>query len=210
MKKLLFAVCALAAISLLAPSAGFAQEFQNRIGVYTTADAAACSTAAAANVPFNFYVVAVNPVGATGVWTSLDAFEFTMTITHGVGDMMFRLAETLAPGAINVGTYTDQYNAEFACGFATPVPITNGFATLVTWNVMCLTTGPFLVYLGPADPASVPGMMALNNTVAGNADLVGCLPSSGAVDQPVFGINAPGQVIPVQESTFGDVKALFR
>jgi len=209
MKKLLFAVCALAAISLLAPSAGFAQEFQNRIGVYTTAGAAACSTNAVVNVPFEIYCVAINPVGATGVWTALDAFELTMTITHGAGDSMFRLSETLASGAINVGSYVDQYNAEYACGFAAPEPIANGMVTLFKWTVMVLTPGPFRVFLSPGDPASVAGMMALNLNVNGAADTVGALPSSGAFNLPVFGINA-ADIVPVEASTFGDVKALFR
>ena len=208
MKKLLFAVCALAAISLLAPSAGFADPFQNRIGIYTTADAAAASYAATPNVPFNVYLVAVNPVGATGTWTSLDAFECTVTVTHGVADMMFRLSEELAPGAINVGTYTDQYNFEYQCGFATPVPIVNGFAQLAKWNVMVLSAGAFNYFLTPADPSSVPGSMALNLTVAGNADLIGALPSSGAGNVAVFAIN--GTTTPVESESFSNVKALFR
>lgn len=207
MKKLLFAVCALAAISLLAPSAGFA--FENRIGIYTTATAdAAYINPITASVPTNIYFVVINPLFPdTTPMTNIDAFEFKVTIT-GTPGTLFRLAETMATGAINVGVASDPYNSEYVVGLPTPLPVTSGKVSVLSWTVMPLTTGPYHFFLNPTTIPSVAGLMAINNTTAGNATLVGCTPSSGAFASEVFTLGATNT--PVVNDTFGGVKALFR
>jgi hypothetical protein len=167
MKKLLFAVCALAAISMLTPSAGFAQ-FENRIGLYTTptADAAHLNTLATFT-PTNLYLLAINPRNSDGsAATFVDAFECTMTVT---GPAYLGLSQTLPTGALDV----DSATLGFAVGFATPSAVTNGIVLLMTWNIMMTgaidDTGcpdcvnHLKVYLGPARIPSVPGgFMAIN------------------------------------------------
>jgi hypothetical protein len=211
MKKLLFAVCALAAISLLAPSAGFATPdpgvWNNRIGFYTTATADAASLPSmAATTPFNVYMVVCNPTGADGLPAAVDAFECSVSVT---GPSYFRLTETLGgTGALDVDSATNGY----AVGFAAPIPPTNGFCLLVTWNCMLMAPAssgsPWNMYMGPASIPSVPGGYMAVNVPSSDPMLQSCLPSSGDFAQAVFSIGET--VVPDEDVTFGAVKALFR
>ena len=208
MKKLLFAVCALVAISMLAPSAGFAQ-WENRIGIYTDANATDDHIASqATGVPFNIYFVLTSPKNADGSdIAQLDAFEFRVTV-NGTAGTLFKLGQTLPTGSINVGADTDPFNAEYAVGIATPVPVTGGLCSLLTWNCMTLTGGTYQFFLNPTSVPSVAGKMAINTYVEGNATLVGCMPSSDDFANPVFAVN--GDVVAIENDSFGGVKALFR
>ncbi len=210
MKKLLFAVCALAAISLLAPNAGFAQEWQNRIGIYTSATADAATYATTPVGQFSLYFVLNYPKLADGTdVTQLDAFEFVVTIT-GTAGTFFKLAQTLPPNALNVGVDSDPFNANYAVGAASPFPVTNHMATLMTWNCMALGAGPYSFFLHQTTAPAIPGHMAINVPLeGGNVELVACDPSSGDYAEAVFtiGTTPPNAV---ENETFGAVKALFR
>jgi hypothetical protein len=213
MKKLLFAVCALAAISMLTPSAGFAQ-FENRIGLYTTqtADAAHLNTLGTFT-PTNLYLLAINPRNSDGsAATFVDAFECTMSVT---GPAYLGLSQTLPTGALDV----DSATLGFAVGFATPSAVTNGIVLLMTWNIMLTgaidDTGcpdncvnHMKVYLGPASIPSVPGGFMAINVPNSPELLVPCSPSSGANNVPVFAIGEG--TVATETSAFGAVKALFR
>lgn len=208
MKKLLFAVCALAAISLLAPNAGYAQ-WENHIGIYTTAGAADHCFATTPLTPTNIYFVLSNPRLPDGTAvTGINAFELKVLIDGPAGSM-FRLAETLtAPGAINVGSAADPYNAEYLVGWAGTIPVVGGYCSVMTWNVLFLASGPFYFRLAPTTSPSVAGKMAFNTPVGEDAVLVGCMPSSEDFANPVF--SAGDCVVSTETSTFGNVKALFR
>lgn len=210
MKKLLFAVCALAAISLLAPSAGFAQEFVNRIGIYTTNTAGAAFITPTPSIPFNIYFILTNPILDDGLGapvTSLNAFELKVTI-DGPPGVLFKLSQTLLPNAINVANDGNPYSAEYAVGAAAPVPVVGAQCVLMSWNVLTSNAGPFYFYLNPTSAPGVPGKMAINAKVGANVVLVGCTPSSGAFASPAFAL---GDVtVPVESASFGGVKALFR
>ena len=101
MKKLLFAVCALAAISLLAPSAGFANTpdpavWNNRIGFYTTATADGVSLPSMAPFTgFNVYMVLCNPTAEDGSSAAVDAYECTVTVTGPAAAVVLRLSVTV-------------------------------------------------------------------------------------------------------------------
>lgn len=211
MKKLLFAVYALAAISLLAPSAGFAQDFVNRIGIYTTDTAgAAFINPAPLGTPFNIYFVVTNPkldAGAGAAVTAIDAFEFIVTI-NGPANLLFKLSQTLLPNSLNVGQDGNPYNAEYAVGAAAPVPVTGGQRVLMSWNVLLSSPGPFLFYLNPTTAPAIPGKMAIEAVIGSEVQLVPCMPSSGAFANPVFALGST--VVPVESASFGGVKALFR
>lgn len=213
MKKLLFAVCALAAISLLAPNAGFAQDpdpnvWENRIGVYTTADAASASMVSqVAFVPFNLYLVLSNPTNSDGSpAAAVDGFEATVTIT---GPSYFALSTTLAGAG---GLDVDDSAGGFACGWAAPLPVVNGFVHLVTWQYMLQApannSAPFRIFLGPATAPSVPGGYMAINVPASATLLRPCLPSSNDFANPVFAIGETP--IATETASFGEVKALFR
>jgi len=211
MKKLLFAVCALAAISLLAPSAGFAQEWQNRIGIYTS------DTATSANIattplftPTNLYFVVSNPQFAdgSGQLPSVNAFEFKVTITPDTG--FFVLNQTkptntidVGGGAVSAGTY------DYSAGWPVGLPVVNGMVSVMTWSIMFNGAGPFHFFLNPANVPSHAGVMAVNYTdPSETAFLVDCEPSSGAYATEVFTVG--GTNTPSESASFGSVKALFR
>ncbi len=211
MKKLLFAVCALAAISLLAPSAGFADAWQNRIGIYTS------DTAAAANIattplftPTNIYFVVSNPMlpDNSGPLPTVNAFEFKVSIVPDTG--FFVLSQTKPAYTIDVGggnTANGVY--DYAAGWPAALPIVNGMVKVMEWSIMFQTAGPFNFYLNPSNVPSHPGYMAVNYTdPSETAFLSDCMPSSGAFNSPVFTVG--GTNTPVVNDTFGGVKALFR
>ena len=206
MKKLLFAVCALAAISMLAPSDGFAQ-FENRIGLYTTDTAtAAYLDTQAPFAPFNVYLLAINPRNSDGsAATFVDAFECRLTVT---GPAYFSLSQTLPPNSLDV----DADPLGFAVGMAAPAAVTNGIVVLMTWNVMLQApvdaANVWRVFLGPATAPSVPGGFMALNVPNSPVLLVPQSPSSGANDVAVFAIGEP--TVATETSAFGAVKALFR
>ncbi|MBK7769340.1 MAG: hypothetical protein IPI48_02070 [bacterium] len=213
MKKLLFAVCALAAISMLAPSGGFAQ-FENRIGLYTTETASfAHLNTQAPFAPFNMYLLAINPLNSDGSpATFVDGFECRLSVT---GPAYFSLSQTLPPNSLDV----DGDPRGFAVGMAAPAAVTNGSVVLMTWNVMLQAaiddTGcpdncvnHWKVFLGPATAPSVPGGFMALNVPNSPVLLVPQSPSSGANDVPVFTIGETG--VATETSAFGAVKALFR
>ncbi len=212
MKKLLFAVCALAAISLLAPSAGFANTpdpavWNNRIGFYTTATADGVSLPSM--VPFtgfNVYMVLCNPTAEDGSSAAVDAYECTVTVT---GPAWFRLTETLnGSGALDVDAAANGY----AVGLASPMPPTNGLCLLATWNCMlsapASSGSPWNMYMGPGTIPSVPGGFMAIDIPTSTPLLQSCLPTSGNFALPVFSIG--GTVTADEDVSFGAVKALFR
>lgn len=213
MKKLLFAVCALAAISLLAPDAGFAQ-WENRIGMYTTADAEAAELPSPALfTPVSIYFVVSNPEFADGSpVANIDAFEFKVVANPASG--WFKLSETKPTGTIDVGVVdTVAGTYEYIAGWPAPLPVVNGMVKVMDWSVMFQSANPVFFSLAPitSTTPSVAGMLAVNYTESGGggATLIGCMPSSaGGFADPVFA--AFGTTTPVESETFGGVKALFR
>lgn len=209
MKKLLFAVCALAAISVLAPDAGYAQ-WENRIGIY--ADDAAGSASIETTplfTPFNIYFILSAPREDDGTpFTAIDAFQFRVTMDGPAGGV-FRLSENIRlPGQVTVGEHSNPYDSDYSTGGAAPLPVVNDRVVLMDWQLMANNAGPYVMYLVPSVVASVPGQLAFNITTGEGAILQGAMPSSGAMDVAVFGIGTG--VTPTESETFGAVKALFR
>lgn len=213
MKKLLFAVCALAAISLLAPDAGYAQ-WENRIGIYTTDTAGAANLATTPiGVPTSLYFVVSNPLypDNSGPLPAVDAFEFKVSIVPDSG--FFVLAQNKPAGTVDVGAGAVGGTFDYNAGWPAELPVVGGMVKIMDWSMMFLSAGPYRFYMGPPNTASVAGSMAVNYTdTSENAYLVACLPSSGATDKPVFvmGGDFDPDPVGVEASTFGNVKALFR
>lgn len=211
MKKLLFAVCALAAISLLAPDAGYAQ-WENRIGMYTTADAASAYIPTAG--PFTthtIYFVVSNPVGVEGPFPNIDAYEFKVVAQPASG--WFKLSEVKPVGVIDVGVVdTVAGTYEYIAGWPAGLPVVGGIVKVMEWSILLQNSDPLRFFLQPISSTtpSVPGMLAVNYTSGEGAELAGCMPSSGDFAEEVFAINAPEAPIPTESETFGGVKALFR
>jgi hypothetical protein len=219
MKKLLLVTCALAAVSLLAPSTGVAQTAEgpdgwyNHIGIYTTEDAnpdnVVYDGAPGANI--TAYVVISNPrnynLGEPGSGVEQDisvvgGFEFKLIIPANV----FLLAAVLPPMTTNFSTLPNVLAG-------TNLPVTNGRATCMTLTLGEFAGTPSPIYLSPHDAAgggvpSVPGSMAITDY---NDDfrLVGAYPSSGSYERPVFGLWTD-PIVPTEDASWGELKSLYR
>ena len=213
MKKLLFAVSALAALSLLAPSAGFAQGAYNQLGIYTdnTGLASSANYVATVNVPFFAYLVLTNPYnyaqGPIGseveaAVTAIDGWE--ARITFPADATWFTLSTTFPANAIDIGAKPD-----FVVGFATSVPVTGNAVVLCTWQFMALAPTKFNTFFNVASIPSIPGTMAIVDANDDGPNLVSVYPSTNDFAVPVFSVNGTDAVA-VENESWGGVKALFR
>ena len=209
MKKLLFAVSALAALSLLAPSAGFAQHelsSNNQVGLFLTPDGTGGTGSSNIGVPVSVYLVLINPTDGTETpYANMNAFECMLNFT---GPNLFKLADTLPPTSVNVGDNSDinQGFLEYIVGLGVSMDVTAGSATLISFQFMTVSVDPTYISLTPANAASVPGQMVFQSTVGDLRQMYNAAGTAGAV---VFTFNDTG-VIPVEDASFGSVKALYR
>ncbi len=213
MKKLFFAVSALAALALLAPSAGFAQASNNQFGIYgdptglpgsSNVDVGPASQSSA-------YLVLTNPVnetydGGTGTTvpvTMVEAFECRIIMPASAS--FFALTTTLPPESIDIGQKPD-----FVVGSATPYPVTDNAVVLITWTMMVTDLATHNFFLEMTSIPSLPGTMAFQDA-GGDPDgfpLVEAYPASGNSSDAVFSIN--GGAVAIETESWGNVKSLYR
>ncbi|MCP4290807.1 MAG: hypothetical protein GY780_03110 [bacterium] len=205
MKKLLFAVSALAALALLAPSTGFAQGAYNQLGFYTDGDMSGTSVSGVA--PYgqvSCFLVISNPWN-TDTDQSIDSiggFEYSITLDDG----LLILSTDFVGDALDI----DSSNTNDIVGIGNPYPVgAGGYIHIATKVVMYQVTDgePKFIKLGPAVPATNPGYMVILDG-NGSGDEINMHPSSGDWDDPVFGFN--GTVVANEETSFGNLKALYR
>lgn len=204
MKKLFFVASALAALSLLAPSIGFAQRADNQFGLYSEAAAGAGTQNIAADTgtPFFAYLVLTVPVdNDMNEVTSIEAFEFMVTFSNGA--MVFKLSETLPPGAINVGDATSPaLGLDYTVGLATPIQVTGGNVTVVSFQFMVQTADPIEIFIVNSRNGEMQFQEASGKT------LVQAYPASSDQNLPAASFN--GTVTATESETWGGVKALYR
>ncbi len=213
MKKLFFAVSALAALALLAPSAGFAQTAFNQMGIYTDVAGTpeSANYAATVNVPFFAYLVVTNPYnhsfGAGGAVeqpiTNIDGFETKLILPADA--TFFMLSESFAVPGINIGTVPD-----YVVGFGTSVPVAGVATVLATFQFMALAPTTFDIFLGVTSIPSIAGTLAIvdgDDPTAANLQSV--YPSTGDFAVPVFSVNGTNAVA-VENESWGNVKSLYR
>ena len=212
MKKLLFAVSALAALSLLAPSTGFAQihDYDNQVGLFLSADGTGGTNSNDIGTPVFVYLVLLRPVddlNGGAPYGDINAFECTLTFTGGA---LFKLGDALPPTGINVGDNTDigQGFLEYIVGIGTSVPVTLGSVTLITFQFMATTPAETIIALTPTSRPGIPGEMAFQS-VSGQLRIM--YDAGGEADAPVFSFNGvDGGVVAVEDASFGSVKSLYR
>lgn len=198
-----FAVSALAALALLAPSAGFAQA-DNQVGIYTdmAGTPAAANTNEVAFTPFSAYLVLTQPVnnnGAAQPIVLVSGFEMSITVPANLTTLSF----TPAGAAARVGNAPD-----FIFGFGPALDVVGGSLVLGTFSFMAMDAAPADIFLGPSSVPGIPGVMAI--TDGGASDVMSPIyPSTGSFAVPVFSVNA-ANAIPVDGESWGGVKALFR
>ena len=202
MKKLLFAVTALAALSLLAPSTGFADGALNQLGCYTDDAMTGTSVDAAPNSQNDVYVVLSNPydhVNNTEI-LAIGGIEFKF-VFEGNG-MLLGAPSWTHDSVIDIGT-DDSHIA----GFGTPLLVGDGgYVTVCIQNVMIFSdAAPSYLYLVPAVPASIPGVMVLLDS---DENLSALYPSSGDTANPVYGFN--DTVVATDSVHMDEIKAMYR
>lgn len=205
MKKLLFVASALAALSLLAPNAGFAAGAHNQLGMYTDMDAGdftGTSVTAGSGTQVVAYLVLTNCYDevADAPVNSILAFECSVIVPSN----LFMGTTSLAPTGVNLVT-PPLYSVGFVEAPTATGP--NNAMLLATFTFFTTSSDPAEIFLGLMDPPSIPGTMAIADA-ADVGNLISIYPSSGDFANPVFGINSG--VIATENESWGGVKALFR
>ena len=213
MRKLLFAMSALAALLMIAPSNGFAQDYvyQSMLGLYTNADDLTIVSATQGSGILFMYLILTNPYlnadlgeGESGTVPvdNLKGFDLKMILPAG-----FLLAGQTYPGnGLNIGSYPS-----FNVGFADPVPVVDGKVTLGTMTIFADGSANGEVFLQPTDAnPDIPGFMPGNAYLEGGArESFKMFPISNAYDAPVFVFNGDAPVA-TESASWSGVKALYR
>lgn len=209
MKKLFFTVSAIAALSFLVSSAGFAQhEVPNQIGLYLTDDGFGATGTQDVDVPVEVFLVLTKPTDVKNddaPYSTIQAFECALNFNPS--GSLFKLRDILPPNAINIGDNSDisQGFLEYIVAFGVDWPLTNNESVwLVAFTFMTTGTDPIEVTLGPSSVPTIEGEMAF---MSERGQLRVMHPVSGSQDQPVFIFN--GEAV-VKNQSFRRVKSLFR
>jgi hypothetical protein len=208
MKKLLFAVSALAALSLLAPSTGFAQHmYDNQIGLYMTDDGTGATGTSQIGTPVNVYMVLTRPANADGTpFAGITAFDCQLNFNPIGG--IFVTSNALNGAGFNIGDVASIGSGflEFIVGFADLVMAEpDRSLLLVTLQFINSNVVPIYVTMSPASTPSIPGTMGF---LPVDPPLIEMYPASGAYEDPIFAFN--GAAVPVEIESFGSLKALYR
>ena len=211
MKKLLFAVSALAALALLAPSTGFAQHVHpNQVGLWELPDGTGANGTDVIGAPVIVYLVLLKPEKDGVPYDSLLAFECRLNFNPA--GTLYKLGDVFPPQALNVG---DSNNiaagyVEYAVGLGVEFPVTEGSVVLVAITFMHLAPGIMTeVSMSPISVPSVPGEMVFISEEGVMQPMYSAGGPEGNPDENpvwIFGGNAT----PIQTESFGSVKALFR
>ena len=199
MKKLLFAVTALAALSLLAPSTGFAQGAHNQLGVYTDdAMTATNLNAALYSQPVVYFVVSNPYSAAMAPIPSITGVEFKIVFDESLLTQMS--LEWTSDSVIDIGTA-----GSHIAGFGSPLPVVDSTLTVCAVTFLIMSGDPNYIHLAPADPASIADVMVL---LDGDEVLSPLWPSSGNFADPVFAFN--GTAVATTSVELDHIKALYR
>jgi len=213
MKKLFFAVSALAALALLAPSTGFAQhEYSNQVGLYMTPDGTGATGTFDVGLPVTVYLVLTKPTdvdNAEAAYSTIQAFECTVDFNPAPNNDLFALSVALPPNSINVGVGQNINDGflDYIVGidFNHPLIVTDLSTVLLTFSFLNQTAGVTQVTLTPTSASSIDGEMAFESQ---EGQLRVMYSAGGTHDDPVFTFN--GSAVAVENESFGGVKALFR
>jgi hypothetical protein len=207
MKKLIYVLSALAALSLVAPSAGFAQAY-NQIGVYLDDEATVYNHTMAGTGQLELKVIVThaynqNTVPAGVPVTQIAGFEAGLLFEGTAG--IFRAAVTYPTSAVNVGN-----DNNLLVGYDTPLLVSGDATLLCSLPLFTTSVGTMTVKMTPASPASIAGLMAIADKTVDPQELVPMYPSSGDFDMPVFALNIEGGIVDTEDTSFDNIKAMYR
>lgn len=194
------AVVLLAGGLMVAPAA--AGDLQNAIGIYhplpnNDADLETNTNYLGAPGTFQAYAVLVDPYNQhTGSSISnLGGFEFEIDLPSNV----YLMGHSMHTSCMNFLT-----PPEFLVG--SMIPVRGDMVTLVTLDLGEYTGATSFIYLAPVSVPSIPGALAVADA-DDQYSLSEAVPSSGALDQPVFDLYFEPAV---EEATWGEVKTLYK
>ena len=207
MKKLFFAVSALAALALLAPRTGFAQHmYTNQVGLYQFADGTGNTYTMDVGSAVDVFLVLTRPADEFDVpYAAITAFE--VQLNFNPAGNMFKLLDALPPNSLNIGDNShigDGY-LEYAVGIASPWAVVDESVVLISFQFMTTTVGLIEVTLSPISLPSAPDQMVF---LPVDPPLIQMFPSGGSTDSVVWAFN--GEVVAIEDASFGSVKALYR
>ncbi len=203
MKKLVFVVAALAALSLLAPSSGFAQTAHNQIGLYFDTDYTINNAdGVAAFGQATAYLVVTNPYDYTLDQPVASIGGYELGLTYPSTALVLGL--TFNGNGLNVGDNEDQI-----VGFGTGVQVIDNACLLATMTLLLNDplAQPANIMARPTEPASIPGHLAFLHYGA-EQPLIEAYPASGSFDDPIFSIN--GAAVATEATSFENIKAMYR
>ena len=210
MRKLLFALSALAALFMIAPSNGYAQYvYQSMVGLYQDDSVLDVHTGTTPGFQSeDIYIVLTNPYlnvglapGESGTVpvTQIKAFDLRVTVPTG----HTLLGLTLPVSGTILGDMPD-----FAAGLSTPLAVVDHAVTLGSLSVFVTSTAHSEYFLGPVSVSpEIEGHMA---AVDGDGNSFMIYPVSGDTNAPVFIFNADSDPVATEDATWSDVKALYR
>jgi hypothetical protein len=212
MKKLLFAVSALAALSLLTPSTGFAQHessSNNQLGLFLNPNGTGGTTTAQIGVAVPVYLVLINAtdeLDGEAEYNVINAFECMLNFTGGA---LFKLADVLPTPSVNVGDNTDinQGYLEYIVGMGAPMPFNNRSALLCSFQFMASTPALTEISLTMTTAPSIPGVMAYESVSGQLRQMYNASGTEGGLN---FTFNQLVGPVAIEKESFGSVKALFR
>lgn len=196
----LFAAVRLAAVfalvaALAVPAAVLASGY-GAMGLYADSDATVNQIEASGGM-LPLYLVASDPADDFGhAPDSITGFEGSIDF-QSPSDFVMQVDFPVE--VINVGS-----NDNLIVGFGSPLPLSGSSVVLATVVIYTQGQPESNVYLRPAEPASVPGYLAV---VDQDFQLVPMEPASGDSERPVFFINSNGFL---QNASWGTAKILYR
>jgi hypothetical protein len=209
MKKLIFAVSALVAFSLLFLGTGHSEPTHpNEIGLYMNENGTGATGTYDLGIPIYAYLVLTKPSDTSNNDTPYDTINaFECRLTFSISEGLFKLGDTLPPTALNIGDNStiSQGFLEYIVGIAEDVPVIDESVVLIEFVFLLVVNSVIEVTIGPTSRPSRPGVMVFQS-VSGH--LVPMYPVSGAYEDPIFLFN--GEAVDVENETFGSVKALYR
>ena len=189
-------------ISLMATSAfAVIDPDTDMLGVYFDLNADSNCLDMGPSIPFMAFVTITNPSA-----TEVHGLEFGYNLLNSGGPgTLFRLANILPAGAVDLGNSVDLVVGDYVVGLASPLP-GQPAVQFVTWQFMLLVPQTVEIFLGPSSIESIAdGLPAYE--IGGSILPLGL--STGGPATAVATVNGEC-VVAVDNASFGSVKSLFR
>ena len=181
--------------------AGPAAAQNNLIGLFAD-DQATTNQIQDARGQLSLYLVALNPTYGGRAISNIQGFEASISFQE-TSD--FVMGTSFPVDHVNIGTQDN-----WIVGYGEPL-LVQGPATVIASVVVYTAGNPESnIFLGPAQPPSIPGYMALLDAESlddDNGGLVPMEPASRDFSKPVFLVNSAGLT---EFANWGTAKSLFR